>query len=155
MTTSDLWKIYYEHWAKDANLAKKIRHKRQCAQRIHDTMDLLFEDVMHVMSSQATVEEKVDVFTELVFAEPYTYLDDLEDLSDILLHGRRINNNVGNRNFSHLMSVLDQDIVMQILWAFDLWDVALSEMKGDEYITTEETELLQAIRSADSIVCLF
>lgn len=156
MTTRwDVWKIYYEHWAMDANLVRKLQYEKQCAKRIQDTISVLFEDVMEVVSSQDTKEEKIDVFSEIVLSDPYAYIESLEDVADVLLHGGvRTNRGVGCKNFSHLMSAMNQDVVMDIFWAHDIWDIALSELMNEE-ITNEELDLLHAVRSADSIVGLF
>lgn len=154
--SSDIWRIYYDHWSSNVNPLRKRIHLVQCAQRIHNAIASFFDEILHVMSSQDTEEEKIDVFCEMVLPDPFEYMDSLEELSDALIHqGKRINNHTGCHNFEYLLYAMGDTNIMQILWAHDIWDLLHLQMTNPDLLCEEEQQCLEGVRSADAIVCLF
>lgn len=79
MEPSSLWKIYYEHWAKDANAE---RRKKASKKNIRQTIHLIWS-WMEAMPRDTPItkfnQKQTDLLDSLISASGYFYTADLEE----------------------------------------------------------------------------
>lgn len=180
----DIWRIYYEHWGKQANHLRHEDHRKKCANRVVDVFKRIvyygfFEYDKRDFPDMTDEDKKARFFGRYLEHEyedhPYENIKgDLEKMSYFLFHRHHMNNDaisyysyieydepIGKRRFSNIMKKIPDPGLYDIYEAHQ--SLMYKPRKKKRYgrilhhdrASAKEERVVNRVHSTDAIVALY